>query len=444
MIMADIRKKTEKNKEAKGSRALYILLSVIAALALWIYVTYVDNPDRETAVSNIPVQFVGDEILLDNNLMVTGVNVNKINVRFGGKWNVLSNLAESKIAAEVDLSQIVSRYSANAGTYMLGYDLKFDETLTANGLSNKNVLSASHNYITVTVEKTVTLNVPVNGVFDGDVAEGYSAQPLEYSTDSITVSGPQAIVSQVDCAWVTLKRDNVNRSITEILDIELRDKDDNVIDASSLILSQDTVTVNLRVFMVKDVALTVKLIDGQTADDSNTRVEIDPPSITLSGDPAVLSELNQIVLDTIDLTEFATTYNQTYIIPLPNNVNNLKGATTANVEVEIIGRSTKRLSTTNLEVANNTDGYEAIIITQSLDVLLRGDEGRLQFIDPEDVRIIADLTELGNTTGTFSVTGKVVVSGVSKIDAIGDYNITVQIAKVTAPPIVEPDVPAFN
>lgn len=438
MIMADIRKKSKKKKEAKGSRTMYILLSVIASLALWTYVTYVENPEKETAISNIPVQFVGDEILLDNNLMVTSVNVNKINMRFGGKWNVLSNLAESKISAEVDLSQIVSRYSANAGTYMLDYDLKFEETLSPNGI---NVVSASHNYITVTVEKTVTVNVPVSGVFEGDVAEGYSAQPLEYSTDSITVSGPQAIVSQVDCAWVTLKRDNVSRSITEILDIELRDKDGEPVDASSLILSQESVTVNLRVFMVKDVALTVKLIDGQTADDSNTQVEITPQSITLSGDPAVLSELNQIVLDTIDLTEFATTYNQTYIIPLPNNVNNLMGATTAEVEVEVIGRSTKRLSTTNLEVANNTEGYEAVIITQSLDVLLRGEEGRLQFIDPKDVRIVADLTELGNTTGTFSVSGKVIVTGVSKIDAIGDYNITVQISKAATPPPVEPGTP---
>lgn len=76
-----------------------------------------------------------------------------------------------------------------------------------------------------------------------------------------------------------------------------------------------------------------------------------------------------------------------------------------------------------------TEGFKASIITQSLDILLRGSEESLDRITSDNVRIIADLSELGNATGTMSVSAVVYIDGYSDVDAIGEYKISVSVTE---------------
>ena len=87
-----------------------------------------------------------------------------------------------------------------------------------------------------------------------------------------------------------------------------------------------------------------------------------------------------------------------------------------------------------------TPGYSATVITESLDILLRGTAADIAKItpDPNDdgktevpvsYRVVADLSELGDTKGTYSVLAKVYVDGDVNVGAIGDYTVTVTISK---------------
>ena len=416
----------KKNKQERYQKILYIIFSIIASIALWIYVAYVENPDATVSISGIPIEFTGTELLSDNNLVVTNVDAETLTIRFKGKRNTITKLSDNNVKATVNLSDILNGHAGMAGIYQLSYSLEYDGVASANNIE---VASANKGYVSVTVEKLVSVTVPVRGVYNGGVEKGYSAEAPVVSPETITVSGPQAVVAKISYAQATLERANLTKSVTEAVPLTVYDENGNIIEDENLILSQDTATVTLSVLMIKEVPLYVNAVYSASADEGNTKISINPKKITISGDPEILSEINQIVLGTIDFTSFASTATETFPINPPNDAVNVTGETTAEVTAEVLGMSTKKLSASNIEVKNVTEGYKESIITQSLDITIRGDEDTIDDVKSENIRVVADLAELGNTTGTFTVEARVYVDGFTDVDAIGEYKVTVTISK---------------
>ena len=55
----------------KPNKPLYIVLSIVIACTLWFYVRSVDTQDRTQTISNIPVTFVGEDVLNANGQMMS-------------------------------------------------------------------------------------------------------------------------------------------------------------------------------------------------------------------------------------------------------------------------------------------------------------------------------------------------------------------------------------
>ena len=170
------------NKSGKKLKIPYIIFSIVVSFVLWLYVAYVDNPEATVDFYGIKIEFTGADLLRDNGLVVTGVDTNSLNISLTGRRNTVTRLSNTDISATVDLTDILSM-STDAGEYQLDYDLSYSTTNT--GIS---VESVSRQYVTVTVEKLATVNVPVRAIYNGGVAEGYTAESPEVSPDTIEVS----------------------------------------------------------------------------------------------------------------------------------------------------------------------------------------------------------------------------------------------------------------
>ncbi|MBQ4427752.1 MAG: hypothetical protein IJP67_00430 [Oscillospiraceae bacterium] len=418
----------KKNKWGGWSKAAYIALAIIAAITLWLYITLIENPESTTRVTNIPISFTGEELLLENELTITNINTKSLDITFTGRWNNLTRLTDADITASVDLGVITTVHESRPGTYQLSYRLNY------NGVSSAGITASSKSYdfVTVTVEQLVTRAVPVRATNNATIADGYAAQPLELSVDTITVSGTQADVSKISYAWVSIERENLNKTVTEEVDIQLMDDSGRVLDEDGFILSQESVIVTLPVLMEKELPITVTTVYGNSTNEENTTITIEPQTVRVSGDPETLSAVNSINLGSINLTKLSGGNTESFPIVIPDGCNNLSDTTTATVTWTVTGLSTKRLSATKIEATNLADGFGANIITQSLDILLRGKELSLNKITEDDITIIADLADQGNTTGVKYVNARIVINGGSEIDAIGEYKVTVEVYIPTA------------
>ena len=69
----------------------------------------------------------------------------------------------------------------------------------------------------------------------------------------------------------------------------------------------------------------------------------------------MLAALNQIVVATIDLSGFATSYEKTVtILGLKNDLRNLSGVTEATVRVSVRGLETEKITATNITTTGTT------------------------------------------------------------------------------------------
>ncbi|MBQ3404495.1 MAG: hypothetical protein IJG63_03645, partial [Oscillospiraceae bacterium] len=55
-------------------RAYYIVFSLVASIALWVYVSYIDSDEMSVTVSSINVQFENEDALESNNLVITDID----------------------------------------------------------------------------------------------------------------------------------------------------------------------------------------------------------------------------------------------------------------------------------------------------------------------------------------------------------------------------------
>lgn len=411
-------------KKIYNSKAFWMIVSLLASLAIWVYVTSVETDESKTTFRGVKVELVGEDILRDSkNLVVTDMDTSTVTVEVVGPRRIIGSLSSDQLVAQVDVSKL-SRAAYTSQQYTIVYP---DGTDTSK-LSESRRTPETINFM---VSAQTSKSIQVRGSFDGSLAEGYTAEMPVFEPSTITITGSEAYLKDVEYAWVTFGKENVDSTYSVETGFTLMDANNEPCPTTGISFSTDVVTATLPLLTLKEVNLDVNIIEGAGATRANTKITIDPVSVTLAGDSALLAGMNKITLATIDLTDFSSTFTETYTIPIDNELKNTTGITKATVTVEIVGLETKTFKVTNFSCINATEGYEADIITESKEILLRGTPEALAQIKDENIRAVADLTDYKESTGTYMPLVKVYVDGFTDVGAIGENTISIEIRKVS-------------
>ena len=379
-------KKTTINKII-SSKAFWIIISLLGSFLLWMYIMSTEETTIEKTFSNVKVVYQGaDDLRAARGLIVTDADADSVTVRLKGTRRVLGNLSSADLSAVIDVSGI-----SQAREMQVSYSLQYPTNVDKSSIT---VLSKSPETISFSVVQEANKTLEVKGVFTGSVKEGYTRTDLDKS------------IAPTNCPYVLL------------------DKDGNKLKPKEISGNYDTVSVSMPVLMNKELPLKVSLVGGAGATEENCVVDIEPKSIQVAGDTDVLSKLNQIVVATIDLSGFATSYEKTVTIPLENDLRNLSGVTEATVRVSVRGLATEKITATNITTTGTTRSVE--IMTTSLAVTVRAPEDVISQITAENVRVVVDLTNYKATSGTVAVPAKIYVDGFSNAGAVGEYVVNVR------------------
>lgn len=399
-----------------------MIVSLLASLTIWVYVTSMQSDQYKLEFHDVPVELVGEDTLRDTkNMVITDLDTSTVSVTVVGPRRIVAGLSGTDLKACVDVSRL-SRSAYTTQQYYISYPEGMDTT-------NIDDSGRSPSTVSFMVSPLNAKTIQVRGSFDGSLAEGYTAEAPVFEPATITVSGADVNLKDISYAWVSFGKKNVDSTYKVETGFTLMNDNGEECSTVGLTCSDDVVTATLPLLLVKEIPLSVDLIEGAGATKANTKIKIEPESITLAGDSAILTGMNKIVLDTIDLTDFASTTSETYTIPIDNNMKNLTGATEAKVTVEIVGLETRTYKVKNISCTNVTEGYAADIISESIDVVLRGTPQQLDQLKAESIRAVADLTDYKESTGQFMPNVKIIVDGFTDVGAIGQNTISIEIRK---------------
>ena len=410
-------------KSILESRTVSIILSFMIALLLWLYVTGTEGVTIEKDFTGVKVIFKGTEELSEaSGLLVTGTDVNTVDLTLTGLRRDIALLSEKNLSVTVDLTGVKSE-----GFYAMTYAVNYPD-----GVIEDNY-SSVHGYpetVAVTVDRLSSRKVDVRGSFTGSVEDGYMVpDKLLFDPLTVKVSGPRALVEQVDCAWVSITRENVDASLSYMTSFVLLDKEGNTLETNGLTLDVDEVQVTLNVFLTKTVALTATVIPGGGASEENAIVSVEPTSITLAGSAETLDAVNQIVIDTVKLANVNPIYeNKGILIPIPNDTFNLSGISAADVKVEIqsLQTATFTVGKTAVVFTNVPDDFTPECITETLPVLLRGVSEDMEKVAVNNIRVVVDLADFTAAAGIFNVPVKISIDGFPNVGAVGENKVYIQ------------------
>ena len=411
-------------KKVTDSRLFWMIVSLFAAILLWVYVTTTEGVTAEKTITNVPVEFVGADSLRESGgLVVTEQDRSSVNLTLSATRRVLNKLNNSNVAAVINLSRMNTD-----GRYSVSYDISYPSGINPNDVS---VVRSSASIINFYLDRLSRKTVEVEGSFTGNTADGYMAdEGLIFDPLVVTVSGPKTAIGAVDHAFVSITRENVDKTLQYSTTYELVDENGQPVDDSNITREPEQINVTLNVLSTRTVPLDVTIIDGGGATrDANTVIDIQPSSVVLAGDAATIDSASKLVLGTIDLASFATDYSASYAIVPPGNTENLTGITEAEVTVSITGLSTRMftINPDNISCNNVPEGYTAEIITQSLNnVIVRAPEDVLNQIGNNNLRAVADFADMAITSsGVYNPAVRIYIDGFPEAGYVGEYKIYV-------------------
>jgi len=412
-------------KTGENNKILRIVLSVLLATALWMYVGKSLNPEETKFLRNLPVTFTGLEALEERGLLITHGAEQTVSIQVKAKRDVIDQLSNSSVTVTVDVSAITQ-----AGEYNEPYQV----TRSLSGMvATSSFTTTAYQPLNVsfTVSKLAVRTIRIQGSFTGSVADGYQAGAFSFSPEGVEVRGEESLVNQIDYAQVVLDQKDISKTYSGDLPYTFVSFDGETIPADDLKVGTALIRTTLPVVQLKEVPLTVNLLPGGGATDANVKAEITPSSIMVSGSPEALEPLKEIVLADIDLSKVLDGDVVTRPIELATELTNESGINEAQVTIRMEGLSTATLEVTNIEFtnANLPDGYEPVRVTQSRQVTIRGPLNAVATISPSQLRIVADLSQVGTATGTQTVPVKVYLDGRNDVGVIGEYSISVSIVK---------------
>ena len=422
--------KKQQNTQSTFQTVLYIVFSLVCALLIWVYVNELNGPEITRPFSGVTVVYEGESTMRESRgLIISDERTTSARVTLTGNRRTISSLDSTDLRVVIDLNEILT-----TGNYSrapkLEYTKKIDSSAITQVVINPEVISFY-------VDKLSVRPVPVMGVFNGSAAEGYSAGPLEFDTETIRIYGPEKIISKVDHALVEVSRTDVDKTLTFEASYILVDAEGNRIESDEITTDRDTVNVTLPISAVKEVSLVVDLIAGAGATKDNVQWEIKPATITLTGDAETLAGVNSISIAKIDLSKIDEALTETYKIVLPNDTESTDGVKEATLTLELRGLAKKTVSIeqSNITCTNVSEGYQATVMNGSLDnVVIRGPEQVLRGITDNNIRAVADLNDYGTATGILTVPVKIMINGTTEAGAYGEYKVYINLTRIPDEP----------
>lgn len=402
------------------NKIITILLSVILAVGLWVYVITVERPESETTFYYVPVVLEGEDILKERGMMITAQTQKTVTLKLSGNRKELNQLKSSDIAAVIDLSRVTEAGEKNASY-----------SVSIPGDADLEVVARQPESVALTITEWATKEIPVAINFIGRVPEGYYVDKQSATLDrmAVNVTGPKAIITQIEQAVVDVDLEGHNEIIVEDLRYTLCDQTGEPIeDVSSVTTDTGQIRVTVSVQKLKELKLTYQVVDGGGLKASDVDISMDYDVVTAAGSAAALENLEEINVGTVELETLTESTQLVFPVKLPEGISNHSGIGEVKVDVKLPEMEIREYTITNIQLTGVPEGWEAQSLAQALPVKIRGRGPVLDRVTADILTAQVDLShaELGNAT--YEV--KVLIEGFGEADNVGavdKYTIPVQV-----------------
>jgi YbbR domain-containing protein len=397
------------------------LLAFALAVVVWVTAVTAANPDvTQTYPSPIPIEYIGQ----DPGLVMTGTVPQDVQVTLRAPKSILDSLTtgEASIRAVIDLTGL------KAGTQSVAVQLQ----VTARPVR---IISVTPQKFDLILENLVTRTLPVELTLKGKPAIGYKTGEVVLDPAEAVISGAESLAARVTHVLASQDITNARQGVEASLSLRAVGEDNAEVPGISV--NPNKIKVSVPVIQqggYRDMAVKV-MTTGQLATGYRLKnISAAPLLVTVYSEnlPLIESLPGYVETAPIDIAGASENITTHVSLALPEGVL-LIGDQTVSVQVEIVAIEDSRpVAFRQVEVIGLSSDLEAQISPATVDVILAGPLSVLNALEPSDVHVRLDLTDLA--VGTYQLTPTVAVAkqGVT-VQSILPGTVEVVITKATTP-----------
>ena len=370
-----------------------LLTAFLIAVAVWIMAVISSDPSIEKEFpSAIPVEIMGQ----GSNLVITTDLPNEVALILRAPSSIWESITNQKVPvrAIMDLSGL------GEGSHTIPIQIQI-------GIKPVEIISYSPQSATIDMETLLTSEFDIRLINQGNLAVGYQSNPAELSETTVLVSGAKSFVEQVAEVRAVLKLTDVKTDIDQTVALQPVDVNGSLV--KNVSLSPEKITITQKVYERGGYRnVVVKVVTNGQVDDGYrlSSLSVFPPTVTVySSDTALIDSLpGYIETKAIDLSQKTENFEEQIDLALPNGIQVIDNLF-VRVDVEITPIiSTQSINDVLVEANGLRPSLKATILPEKVDIIISGPLNVLEEINPNDLRIILDLS--GFEPGTHTVEPK--------------------------------------
>jgi YbbR domain-containing protein len=397
-----------------------LLFAFLLAVAVWLAGVSATDPIEERVFATpIPIQYLPPA----DGLIVVGTPPADARVTLRAPQSVWQRLSVSDLRLMADLSLL------QAGTQTVVLEASVQ-------LAGVRVMRVQPERVVVALERASRQTVSVRALMLGEPASRYLADAPEVEPGEVEAIGPASLVGTVVEAVAAVDMTGADRDLDQVVDLVPRNASGEVV--AGVLLEPATARVRIHVSLpggFRSVAVLPTLTEQVEPGYRVTNVTVTPPTVVVFSSNSQAIEALPGFLQTrpISLAGADDTFQQRASIDLPLGIS-LVDEQTVLVEVTIEPILSSITLTRQVEIVGLEDTRFALASPQMVSVILDGPLPVLERLQPDDVRVVADLLGLG--LGEHTVEPEVIVlpQGVSVRRVIpGSLEVTISSTPLVTP-----------
>jgi YbbR domain-containing protein len=375
------------------------IVSVLLAVLLWVYVIGIRGPDTTKSVeaqlmaANIPQGYV-----------LAGT-LPTVTVTLAGPMNTLWNVTSGYVTPTVDFR------GRSEGSFIASVQAQVV------GLTGVTVEAIDPKEVSVQLERIETITVPVHAEVSGTLPPSLVLGTVRVEPESIDVSGPGSLVSQVKEAALVVALDKlgtaVGGNLTVAGDVVAYDVRGNVV--LGVLLSPRSAVAILPILdtaTLKTVPVIPSVIGHPMSGYVVAGGSCTPAVVMVTGTAAVLSQVQAISTIALDVSGGSGVITKPVDLVLPPGVSLVAGSKSVSVRVVIEQVVVLAIPDVPIEVRGAGLGWRVSLGTTSASVLISGTTSAVTSLGSSQIKAYVDVSQPPLADGSYAVSVDGLIQGV--------------------------------
>lgn len=296
------------------------LLAILFAVVFWLYVMDQVNPEMVKTIPDVKVELLNIENAQNEGLVMMGEKEFYVDVKLKGRRSEVIKVTSNDLLVTADLEG----FQKGTNNVMLSSKIF---------VANVNIESLSMNSIKISLDRIVEVAKTVKIDYVGMIAENYTTGELSIAPEEILVKGPESLVNNISSLRGELDLTEVSSQLIKEIPVTAIDMDGNAVNGVEL--GRSYVTAQLGVFRLSNVPVEVVLRGAVANGYKLVKTEVLPALVTIRGEDALISTVEKVSTEEIDLSGMTETFEKEVVLNFPEGVSAPFAEETINVKLYI-------------------------------------------------------------------------------------------------------------